>query len=139
MKHIKKEQRREIFDYLRALPLNIDIEVNGVKYKLVHGAPVEMYDAESKKYKDETEHAVWYRLREDEKLPTDRIVIYGHTTTKNYQASNPLKVYYGNNRIGIDCGSGFSETVCEENEPQGRLLCLRLDDMSEFYSEVSKR
>ena len=35
LKHIKKELRREIFDYLRKLPVNITIEVNGIKYKLV--------------------------------------------------------------------------------------------------------
>ena len=52
LKHIKKELRREIFDYLRKLPINITIEVNGIKYKLVHGAPVEMYDKDLRRYDD---------------------------------------------------------------------------------------
>ena len=32
----------------------------------------------------------------------------------------------GDNAIGIDCGSGYE---------YGRLSCLRLDDMKEFYSD----
>ena len=37
IKHIRKSVRKEIFDYLHSLPLNIDIEVNGQPYILVHG------------------------------------------------------------------------------------------------------
>lgn len=32
IKHIRKSVRKEIFDYLHSLPLNIDIEVNGQPY-----------------------------------------------------------------------------------------------------------
>ena len=40
LKRLRIATRKEIFQYLRALPLNIDLTVNGVDYKLVHGAPV---------------------------------------------------------------------------------------------------
>ena len=40
-----------------------------------------------------------------------------------------MTIYYGKDKIGIDCGSGYPEGS------QGRLACLRLDDMQEFYSE----
>lgn len=139
LKHIKKELRREIFDYLRKLPVNITIEVNGIKYKLVHGAPVEMYDKELRRYDDETEHAVWYRLRSHEELPPDCIVVHGHTPTYHYQEANPLSINYGERRIGIDCGSGFPDMPYRISEPQGRLACLRLDDMIEFYSEETEK
>ena len=43
IKHIKKDVRRDIFDFLRKLPVNIKIEVNGKKYLLVHGSPLENY------------------------------------------------------------------------------------------------
>jgi len=135
LKHINKELRREIFDYLRKLPVNITIEVNDIKYKLVHGAPVEMYDKELRRYDDETEHAVWYRLRSHEVLPPDFVVIHGHTPTWHYQEANPLRINYGERRIGIDCGSGFPEMTYRVSEPKGRLACLRLDDMMEFYSD----
>lgn len=47
---------------------------------------------------------------------------------------NPLTVWHGNRLIGIDCGSGFpiNENAYLE---KGRLACLRLDDMKEFYSD----
>ena len=43
-------------------------------------------------------------------------------------------VWHGNHLIGIDCGSGFpiNENAYLE---KGRLACLRLDDMKEFYSD----
>ena len=37
--------------------------------------------------------------------------------------------------IGIDCGSGFDDDISDANPVQGRLACLRLDDMKEFYSQ----
>ena len=37
LKHIRKTQRREVFDYLRSLPLNLNVEVNGKPFTLVHG------------------------------------------------------------------------------------------------------
>lgn len=43
IKHIRKSVRKEIFDYLHSLPLNIDIEVNGQPYILVHGGAIAAY------------------------------------------------------------------------------------------------
>ncbi len=48
LKHLRKTLRQEIVDYLLALPLSFDIEVNGKTYKLVHGAPIEEYDHDPK-------------------------------------------------------------------------------------------
>ena len=39
----------------------------------------------------------------------------------------PMAIWHGRNKIGIDCG-------CARGA-DGRLGCLRLDDMQEFYSE----
>ena len=36
--------------------------------------------------------------------------------------------------IGIDCGSSYPAYGNAENGYSGRLACLRLDDMKEFYS-----
>jgi hypothetical protein len=38
-----------------------------------------------------------------------------------------MKIWHGGQMIGIDCGSGYPDV--------GRLACLRLDDMKEFYSD----
>ena len=63
------------------------------------------------------------------------MLIFGHTPTLDYQYDSPMKIWYGNNRIGIDCGSGFSEVPGDSYSEFGRLASLRLDDMAEFYSE----
>ena len=129
LKRIRKTVRREIVDYLRALPLSVDLEVNGAIYKLVHAAPAEAYTMEPK-YKNAVHFAVWKRLEADDSLTGDYTLIFGHTTTKHFQNRVPMEIWTGDRRIGIDCGSGYPE-----DPPEGRLACLRLDDGKVFYSE----
>lgn len=43
LKHIRKEYRAKIFQFIRQLPANMEVEVNGIKYKLVHASPEENY------------------------------------------------------------------------------------------------
>lgn len=127
-KHIRKQLRSQIIDYLQALPLNADITVNGRPFKLVHGGPVQWYDASASRYKTATQYTVWKRLDSSDPCPDGYTMIFGHTTTHHYQPGQPMTIYHGENIIGIDCGSGYPD-----NDPMGRLACLRLDDMKEFY------
>ena len=138
-KALSKEEQQRIFDYLKSLPLNIDIEVNGKKYKLVHGAPVEFFPEINWKYHDETQFAVWERIEDHIKIPDDYTLIYGHTPTLYYAIKSRLSIWHGQNRIAIDCGSGFEDIAPEDYPHQGRLACLRLDDMKEFYSKEKRR
>ena len=133
IKHIQKDMRKEIFDYLRSLPLNIDIKVGGKKYKLVHGFPKEFYKDSDMKYDSETEFTVWKRVQPYGIAPEDYILIFGHTPTRKYQNCNPLEVWFGENIIGIDCGSGLP-VIDFMDHFKGRLACLRLDDMKIYYS-----
>lgn len=132
LKRIRKSLRQVIVDYLRALPLNINVEVNRITYKLVHAAPVEEYVCESK-YKNAVHFAVWKRLELDYPLPKEYTLIFGHTTTKHFQDRSPMEIWRGNRRICIDCGSGYPEDGPDSE--YGRLACLRLDDGKVFYSE----
>ena len=137
LKHIRKSVRQEVFDYLNKLPLNIDVEVNGKKYKLVHASPIENYDTSSayKSYYESVEKfAVWERWNQCHPVPDGYTLIFGHTPTIQFQKDNPLTIWYSDEAIGIDCGSGFPATENAYLE-KGRLACLRLDDMKEFYSE----
>lgn len=133
--HIRKQLRSEIFSFLKALPLNIDITVNGKNYKLVHGAPVDQFDSYSGEYRSLTHFAVWHRWKKDAWLPDQYTMIFGHTPTRHFQNAKPMKIFHGDNRIGVDCGCGYSADPSEEHHDYGRLSCLRLDDMQEFYSE----
>ena len=129
LKHIRKEYRAEIFEYLNNLPLNYDVTVNDVKYKLVHASPVENFyiDFISKyRYDNETEFAVWERWNNYKPIPDGFILIFGHTPTINFHSKELWELWKDERAIGIDCGCGYKE---------GCLACLRLDDMSVFYSE----
>ena len=134
LKFLRKTVRREIMDYLLGLPLSIDLEVNGRLYKLVHAAPPELYRPEPL-YPTPEHFSVWKRLPFDEPLPGDYTMIFGHTTTKHYQDTVPMELWYGQRRIGIDCGSGFPDAP---DSPLGRLACLRLEDGAVFYSREDR-
>ena len=137
LKHIRKDVRKELFAFLRNLPLNLDVEVNGTKYKLIHGAPVEFFGDHKWEYRSLTRFAVWYRWEIEDPDMDDVVLIFGHTPTEYFADPNPLCVWFAENgkRIGIDCGSGYPDVAQEPRESQGRLACLRLDDMKVFYSE----
>ena len=129
LKRITLEQRAEIFRFLKSLPLNIDVEVNGEKYRLVHGSPVENFGRSHfyyEEYEDETEFAVWERWNEMHHIPISCTLVFGHTPTCHFQETEPWSIWKSDDAIGIDCGCGY------EN---GRLGCLRLDDMKEFFSK----
>lgn len=131
-KHIRKSLRQEIIQYLLDLPLNIDIEVSGKLYKLVHGAPMDEY-MNYPGTPSPIHFAVWKRWRLYDTFSGDFTMIFGHTPTKHYQDGVPMTLWYGNRCIGIDCGSGYPEEG--PNSEYGRLACLRLDDWKVFYSE----
>jgi serine/threonine protein phosphatase 1 len=133
-KHIRKTDRQEVIDFLESLPLNIDVEVNGKKYKLVHGSPLENYESSRRYYDSIEKFAVWERWSECDYVPEGYILVFGHTPTINFHDDNPLTIWHSDEAIGIDCGSGFPAKQNAYLE-KGRLACLRLDDMKEFYSE----
>lgn len=120
MDQLDGAERREIFRFLRSLPNEYRVTVNGRTYLLVHGAPRELCPGGE----DQHEFTVWERLTVDALMPEGVTVIFGHTPTLEYQPDNPLKIWYGNRMIGIDCGSGFPDGWPE----RGRLACLRLED-----------
>ena len=120
MDQLDGAERREIFRFLRSLPNEYRVTVNGRTYLLVHGAPRELCPVGD----DPHEFTVWERLTVDALMPEGVTVIFGHTPTLEYQPDNPLKIWYGNRMIGIDCGSGFPDGWPE----RGRLACLRLED-----------
>jgi len=129
LKRITIEQRAELFQFIRTLPTNIEVEVNGTKYKLVHASPEENYMTQywySEDYKNQREFAVWERWNEMHPIPEGYTLIFGHTPTCYFQTVEPWSIWKGENAIGIDCGGAYEG---------GRLGCLCLDDMKEFYSE----
>ncbi len=136
---LPETEQKELLEYLRNLPLNADLMVNGQHYKLTHAVPEELYERfhREEKYRDRDVRyvTVWRRLEPEEPLPSDYITVFGHTPTEEFQDCDPLQVWYGQNRINIDCGCCFPEQPDEESPRRGRLACLRLEDGAVFYSE----
>ena len=130
-KYTRKNIREEVLNYIASLPFNLDIEVNGIKYKLVHASPLENYELYRPFYHSPEEFTVWERWSERDYVPEGYVLIFGHTPTIYFHEKNPLAIWHNDKAIGIDCGSGYSDGYVEK----GRLACLRLDDMTEFYSE----
>ena len=122
------EKQKEIHNFIINMPLTAEVTVNGKKYLFVHGAPPELQYRLYSKFMPEKDFATWERLNPNDIMPKGKIVIFGHTPTDEYQTNNPLSIWYGADKIGIDCG-------CGHNHPACRLACLRLDDMKEFYSD----
>lgn len=133
--YISEQMQHDIIEYLTNLSANIDISVNNIQYKLVHAAPIDLYEA----YKDISvesnspiEYAVWDRETINYFPELPYTVVFGHTPTCYFMDNNPMKIVRfqsGDGRdkwIGIDCG-------CSSETPAARLACLRLDDMKEYY------
>lgn len=129
--NLPQKQREEMIKYIESLPINIDIEVNGAKYKLVHGSPSEWFYKYHNTYGSAAEYAVWERIDLFCAADCDCVIIFGHTPTTHYQNDYLASIWYGKNAIGIDCGSGFHN----KQKRVYRLACLRLDDMTEYYSD----
>ena len=138
LKHIRKTIRNEVFEFLRSLPLNRNVEVNGRAFTLVHGGATALYRYYEYRYGTVDEYAVWHRVYSREDDLDGSTMIFGHTPTMEYQHNNPLEIWISKTcgKIGIDCGCGFPAALAQGRHPAyGRLACLRLDDMKVFYSE----
>ena len=133
-KFLRKTTRQQIIGYLHTLPLNLELELGGQRYLLVHGAPVSLWELNADpRYLNPTHFAVWHRPESDEPMPGGVTVIFGHTPTRHYRDIAPMEIWHGEHRIGIDCGCGYPETG--DLAPYGRLACLRLEDGAVFYCE----
>lgn len=131
--HTSNSERRKIIEYLQTLP--ISIETND--YRMVHAAPVQLFEKYGKgRYESVLEFALWDREILTNPPDVGKTVIFGHTPvsylTNDIGELAPVGIGQVHPWIGIDCGSGFPAyaPMC-----QGRLACLRLDDMQVFYSK----
>ena len=59
-------------------------------------------------------------------MPARKNVIFGHTPTWKYHKKP--RIFHGKKMLAIDCGCGFPNRG-------GQLGCIRLEDMTEYYSE----
>ena len=123
------QTKQEILDFISDFELYAELEVKGKKYILVH-AGLGNFHPDKPMWEYELDELVWERPDYEEAYFPDKYVITGHTPTIGIETNpRPGYIYQANNHIAIDCGCSF---------PGGRLGCLRLDDMKEFYVETKE-
>ena len=119
-----KQTKRKIVEFIADFELYDEVEINGKTYILVH-AGLGHFAPDKQLWEYELDELVWERPDYEEAYFDDKFVITGHTPTMHIEGNpRPGYIYQKNNHIAIDCGCCFSG---------GRLACLRLDDMEEFY------
>lgn len=135
--NLSQQERYAILNYVHNLDKYKIIEVNGVKYLLVHAGLLLLYNFTLEELlKMQGDNLLWIRGKFlKSKVKTDYKIVFGHTPvtsmTDYIQADDRIKnnlIWINENKIGIDCGCGFDK----------KLACLRLNDMKEYYIDTSK-
>ena len=117
------QQRADILDYLTEFSLYEVIDVQDKSYILTHPGLGNFHI--HKKIKDYSiAELVWNRPNDNQVTLPDKntFIICGHTPTLSFHGKP--EIYHVNQHIYIDCGACFSN---------GKLACLCIDTMEEFY------
>ncbi len=142
-KYADSTQNR-ILKYLRKLPIERRLVINKKEYILCHSQPsissfknnpLKMQDADCF-FGNGDEFSVWYRKNIDDDNFKNITIIHGHTPVFNSSKTIPIenKICISSKRINLDCGC--AAISYRNNLYHGRLGCLRLEDMKEYYSEI---
>lgn len=119
-----RETQEKLVEWIGNLELYEEIEVAGKTFILVH-AGLGNFAPQKELWEYEMYELVWERPDYEERYYEDKYVVTGHTPTELIEGNEkPNHIYQANGHIAIDCGCNF---------PNGRLGCLRLEDMKEFY------
>lgn len=127
LQRLSAEAFGQLIRAVSALPMELELDVGDRHFRLVHAAPDYTYDALTDLRCTRRHHMLWTRIPEDAWLDANETLIFGHTQTLMYTKESPQRIWHGKNRIDIDCGCA---------REKGRLACLRLDDMREFYEDI---
>ncbi len=125
-KVLPNEKRLDVIDFMKDFEVYEEVEAGGKDFLLVHaglGGFVPGKDIEEYSLDD----LIWHRAEYDICYFEDKYVVTGHTPTQNIPGNkHPGYIFKQNNHIAIDCGACFAG---------GRLACIRLDDLAEYYAE----
>ncbi len=116
-------ERADILDYIEEFSFYEVVDVGENTFIMVHSG-LGNFRKDKKLSEYSPYELLMMRSDPDEKhFDDDTIfVVSGHTPTKHF--SGKFEIYKSNNNIHIDCGACFKD---------GRLACLCLDTMEEFY------
>lgn len=122
-KRLSEAEQNDVIAYIMNFTAYDEVMGNGNHYLLVH-AGIAHFD--ENKPLDEYELVDFVWTRPDWAVPyyqdPQQFVVVGHTPT--WTMSGEAKIFYQNQFIAIDCGACFE---------RGKLACLCLDTMEEYY------
>lgn len=131
--HLESEKQKKICDYIEKFKLYEEVNVRGKSFILVHSGIVVPYGELGKEeiLNMQSEDDFLWSKKDfyDHRGIDGNVIIFGHTPVVNITGKKEFKIWHDekyNDKIGIDCGAVFTKHG-------GRLGCLRLDDMKEFY------
>lgn len=125
---LNDEPSQFIWEYMRKMPLNREVEIGERHFVLVHGG-LDNFSSSRPLSNYEPNELLWCRPEPDTVYYPDKYVVFGHTPVQLFavesgEEETPAKIYRKEKLIDIDCGCIFQG---------GRLGCLCLDTMEEFY------
>ena len=119
---LSAEERADILDYIEDFPYYDVVEIGEKCFILVHSG-LGNFQTDKELYEYTIDELAFKRSTYDTKYFSDNVfVVSGHTPT--LKLTGQAKIYHNCNNICIDCGACFS---------RGKLACLCLDTMEEFY------
>ena len=124
-RRISAEERCDLIDYMSEFPLYEIVDAGDRTFVLVH-AGLQNFRRERSLREYAAEEMVLGRHDFSRRYFEDPSVyiVTGHTPTQ--AITGKAEIYQANNNICIDCGAAF---------PGGRLACLCLETMQEYYVE----
>lgn len=126
--NLSLDERTDVLKFLSNLPYYCELIVENQKYILIHSVPDRF--SKEKSMEDYTLFdLIFTRIdndKWDDNFYDDKILIVGHTPTFFIDELYEGKILKKEKIINIDCG-------CAYRREGGKLGCLRLEDMKEFY------
>lgn len=121
LKQLNREEREDILEYFQEMALYAEVEAGGRRFVLTHAAPEHFApDQPLDAYK--LQDFLFGRPEPGAAYYPDRLLVFGHTPTRVLGGAD--KIVRQETWVDIDCGCVFKG---------GRLGCLCLDTMEEFY------
>lgn len=118
------DEQTEILEYISGFLPYKKVSAGRNDYLLVH-AGIDGFDADKPLDEYPIDALVWGRIDYEIPYYDDIYTVSGHTPTQGIQGNpRPGYIFRANNHIAIDCGA------CRRD---GRLACLCLDTLEEFY------
>lgn len=121
LRGLRQEEREDILEYFHEMELFVQVEAGGRSFVLTHSG-LDHFSPDRPLSEYRLEDFLFCRPEPDTVYFPDQLLIFGHTPTRYLSGQN--KIFRQETWIDIDCGCAA---------PSGRLGCLCLDTMEEFY------